>query len=324
MLICPKFYGLSIKKRFSCFYHTPVMLEECCNFLNVERDKVYVDCTIGGGGHTKKILELGGRVIGIDHDPEAISHSKKMLSNYISSNQLDILHTNFRFINEAIKNSNLWPQNYSDDQRIADGVLMDLGVSSHQINESQRGFSFSNNGILDMRMNNEQLNKELNALSILNEWDVDSIANILYQFGDEGKSKQIAREIVFSRPLSTTFDLVQAISRITPQKNLTKTLAKCFQAIRIKINDELGALEYALTRVHDSLRLNGRLVVISYHSLEDKRVKNMIKFGSLDKELCLSNPWCDLTKKAVVPSTSEITANRRARSAKMRVAVRIH
>ena len=162
-----------------------------------------------------------------------------------------------------------------------DGVLMDLGISSHQIDEASRGFAFGSEGPLDMRMASGESSGSLTAATIVNKWDVDSLANVLYEYGDETRSRQISREIVSARPHSTTFDVKKAICRVTSYKRQSATLARCFQALRIVVNDELGALDDALNSMHRCVVPGGRLVALSYHSLEDRRVKQLIRYGSV-------------------------------------------
>ena len=310
-------------------YHLPVMLNECCDNLSIKEGGVYVDCTMGGGGHTKAILERGGNVIGLDQDPDAIAKTSATLSKYIESGNLEIIQTNFRFIEDAVKSSKLAAKTES---KLVDGVLMDLGISSHQIDEPSRGFSFGADGPLDMRMGQGVGDSgSLTAASIVNEWDLTTIANVLYQFGEETRSRQIAREIVASRPVNTTGELEKIISRITMFKKRPQTLARCFQALRIAVNDEMSALIEALSTVQNCVRPGGRLVILSYHSLEDRKVKQLIRDGkiginddsnnNIDNNIIL--PWQPIFKRAQIPSEDEINRNRRARSAKLRVAERV-
>lgn len=170
-------------------YHTPVMLKECCDNLNVTNGSIFIDCTMGGGGHSRAIISRGGRVVGIDQDPDAVKKASELLRSHIEDNKFEIIQSNFRHIQEVIKSSKFLNGN------LADGILMDLGISSYQINESTRGFAFGSNGPLDMRMSKESGGK-LTASTIVNEWDVTRIADVLYQYGDEVRSRQIAREIV--------------------------------------------------------------------------------------------------------------------------------
>lgn len=334
-------------------YHVPVMKEECCTHLKITPGGVYVDCTLGGGGHTKAILERGGKVIGLDQDPDAIARASAMLSKYIERGDCEIMQTNFRNIKKAIINSTLAGAD-TNKGGLVDGVLMDLGVSSFQINEGTRGFSISQDGPLDMRMNKGQTTnigdddnsagadqeitwrgkRVISAQEILNTWDTAAIADVLYNYGDETRSRILAREIVAARPLNTTADLVRVISSRTSFKERPKTLARCFQALRIVVNDEIGALEDALSGMHECLRDGGAFVVMSYHSLEDRRVKQLFRTGSLFRDdgelgeeegraITTSNPWEVQFKGAIGPSDAEVEANRRARSAKLRAAVRV-
>ena len=320
-------------------YHVPVMRDECCRYLLAgpfEEKGVFVDCTVGGGGHTKAILERGGKVIGFDQDPEALAETSRKLSVYIESGQLELVHTNFRNIANAVRESKLAKENGG----VCNGILMDLGVSSHQINEPRRGFAFAADGPLDMRMgggrnlgtdvkNGEPWrSSSLTAATICNEFMEDDIANILYNYGDETRSRKLAREIVAMRPISTTKELVEILSRVTPFKERTKILARCFQALRIAVNDEMGALDKALEDAHKIIRPGGRLVVLSYHSLEDRRVKRLIKTGKTKsdyshKAISYCSPWNSVFKKVQTPTQHEIEKNSRARSAKLRVAERI-
>ena len=370
-------------------YHLPVLLSECCDNLmsstsnlNDNINGLYIDCTMGGGGHSLEILSRGGKVIGIDQDPDAILESSIKLKDYIDLGKMEIHKSNFRNIKNIVYKSKLAQNNNNK----VDGILMDLGISSHQIDEASRGFAFSQNGPLDMRMNykdnenyidnssnnnnnnnnnnNEESSSVLDANTIVNTWSEDMLSFILKNYGDEPRAKKIAREIIASRPISTTFELEDIISRITYHKYRTKTLARCFQAIRIQVNDEMGALEEALHACADVVAPGGRLVVMSYHSLEDKRVKSLMKTGSCDGSSSKNNnihhyannynnkdgsfmtqqlhenqyeiknihshssssspelPWVSLYKKALIPSSDEIDGNSRARSAKLRVAVR--
>lgn len=277
-------------------YHVPVMLQECMEYLNVTPGKVYLDGTLGGGGHTHEILKRGGKVIALDQDPDAIQQSSQLLSSYLQNGSLEIHQTNFRNMPHVIAQHSRLAQGQP-----IDGVLLDLGVSSFQINEYTRGFAFGGDGPLDMRMNKGVIHSQpqvitsattsssstqssvntLTAAEILNHWTEDEIADILYHYGEETKSRRIARAIVNERPLRTTCQLESAISQITSFKERPKTLARCFQALRIKVNDELGALEETLQFMHQCLRPKGRLVIMSYHSLEDRRVKHYLKSGML-------------------------------------------
>jgi len=308
---------------------------------------LYVDCTLGGGGHTRAILERGGLVVGLDQDEDAIAHTSSQLQSYIDDNKFEIIKSNFRHMHNVIKHKSKLA---AASNGFVDGILMDLGVSSHQINEASRGFAFGADGPLDMRMGRSS---DLKATNIINSMEVNDLADILYKYGEEQKSRQIAREIVSARPLNSTQELAAAISRITSFKERPKTLARCFQAIRIHVNDEVGALDDALSSAHELLRPGGRLVVMSYHSLEDRLVKNLFfrqassaqststaggttqsaagiasqsAAGSTTQSAVVANPmlnpWIPLFKRAVTPSEQEIESNRRSRSAKLRAAER--
>ncbi len=331
-------------KRQGYDYHIPVMKEECLQFLAIKPGAIYVDCTMGGGGHTKAILERGGKVIGLDQDPDAVKATSRLLEKFITDGQFEIIQINFRHIKKALQQSRI-----ANGQPI-DGILMDLGISSYQIDEASRGFSFGGDGPLDMRMHQGSIDsnligtdRALTAGKIVNEWNTEDIANILYHYGDETRSRVIAREIVANRPLNSTSSLVALISRLTSFKERPKTLARCFQALRIAVNDELGALEQALTDSCDCLKIGGRLVVISYHSLEDRRVKRLIRNGSIDptnlnisanqdededdgetNSSNVNNPWQAVSRRALKPTQVEIESNRRSRSARLRVAERIN
>jgi len=322
-------------------YHIPVMLNECCDNLNIVQDGLYIDGTLGGGGHTEEILRRGGKVIGIDQDIDAITETSNRLSHFIEEGRLEIIQTNFRYLPMVLKTSRL------AGDRLADGILLDLGVSSYQINSPWRGFAFGADGPLDMRMGKDLDSQiaPLTASKIINEWDATRIANIIFQYGEEPRSRAIAREIIASRPILTTGELVNVISRITFAKYRSKTLARCFQALRIVVNDELGALDQILTSAHDCVRPGGRLVVMSYHSLEDRKVKQTFKNAGNDamsdtneaigknlhseiysitsKDSCTPKIWKALHKRAILPSDVEIKLNRRSRSAKLRIAERI-
>jgi 16S rRNA (cytosine1402-N4)-methyltransferase len=337
-------------------YHVPVMLNECLDYLNVEKDKIYVDCTLGGGGHTGEILKRGGKVIGIDQDPDAVSAVSNTLKSFIEEGRLEIIQSNFRFLKTALSVSKLLSDERKQRKRV-DGILLDLGISSYQINEPSRGFSYSASGPLDMRMNKgtvstletakrktgEEPDQVRSAFEVINYWDAEALANVLYQYGEETRSRKIAREIISARPLNTTEDLEKVISKIIPFKERPKVLSRCFQALRIYVNDELTALDKVLTDVGDCLEIGGRLVVMSYHSLEDRRVKQFMKMVRSEKSKKFSAEdimeyindkaskkvdekqvlWKVLTKKSVTPSEEEVRINYRSRSARLRAAMRI-
>ncbi len=327
-------------KKHGYDYHIPVMKDECMQYLAIKEGGIYVDCTMGGGGHTRAILERGGRVIGLDQDPDAVMTATVFLQDFITKGQLEVIPINFRNIKEALCRSI-----FAKGQPI-DGVLIDLGISSYQIDEASRGFSFGADGPLDMRMHQGMVDntligsdRSLTAAKIVNEWNQDDIANILFHYGDETRSRVIAREIVANRPIHTTGALMTLISRVTSFKDRHKTLARCFQALRIVVNDELGALDQVLMDAKDCVKIGGRLVVISYHSLEDRRVKRLMRNGILgssfedSREVDVGGDesdegvanmiWKPVVRKAIKPTTEEVEKNRRSRSARLRVAERI-
>eukprot|EP01039_Chlorochromonas_danica_P010269 gene10270-11365_t len=340
-------------KDYGSSYHIPVMKDECLHYLKIEPDQVYVDCTLGGGGHTEAILDKGGKVIAIDQDPDAIQASSQRLKHYLDNGRLEIHRANFRSICQVVANSTLAQQ----QDHLVDGVLMDLGISSYQIDAASRGFSFGGDGPLDMRMHKGNMidriyagpaptSAKLTAATIVNEWSEEDIANVLYYYGEETRSRRLARAITAGRPYETTDQLQQVIGRQVSFNDRPKTLAKCFQALRIVVNDEINALEEALQTVQLCLRPGGRLVVLSYHSLEDRRVKSLMKTGQVRGEdhdfdafsnvarRLMAKPsqvqledagqvWRLVEKKPLGPSPQEIERNSRSRSAKLRVAEKI-
>jgi 16S rRNA (cytosine1402-N4)-methyltransferase len=368
-------------------YHKPVMKAECLHYLDIQPGRVYVDCTLGGGGHSLAILQKGGLVIGIDQDKDAIIKAQSVCEDYIKSGAMEIHHANFRQINQVIANSMLLQQQLQKQKNLqsnsksasassgthacVDGVLMDLGVSSYQIDEASRGFAFSQEGPLDMRMyrntttsnsvNDLDLATEteiLTAADIVNTYNTKDLADIFLKYGDETNSKAISRQIVLNRPLYTTTNLEQIISSVTPWKRRAATLARCFQALRIIVNKEMLVLDEALTKMHEIIKPGGRLVVMSYHSLEDRRIKNCLrnqlkmtndnvnvnvnyndndgegdvyddsveikkkKKGKKGSKKNNNHVWELLMKKCICPTEEEIKQNSRARSAKLRAAIK--
>ncbi|MBO1436420.1 16S rRNA (cytosine(1402)-N(4))-methyltransferase RsmH [Meiothermus sp. CFH 77666] len=275
--------------------HTSVLYHEALDWLAVQPGGVYVDATLGGAGHTQGILERGGRVIAFDQDPEAIARAQALgLAN------LTLIEANFRELVPELEKRGL---------RQVDGILADLGVSSFHFDDARRGFSYQQEGPLDMRMGAGALT----AAEVVNTYPEEDIADILYRYGEEPRSRRIARFIVENRPITTTTQLAEVIRRATGYREAGHPARKSFQALRIYVNDELGALEALLRGAEEVLKPGGRLVVISFHSLEDRLVKHFLRDSTLLKPL---------TKKPIIPSESEQRANPRARSAKMRVAER--
>lgn len=305
-------------------YHTPVLLEEALSFLITSTRGVYVDATLGGGGHAEAILHrLGpeGKLVGIDADEDAIAFASNRLIGF--QNRFVPRKGNFRDIRSTVSE---WRA-----EGIV-GVLFDLGVSSYQLNEPTKGFSFRSESLLDMRMNRSQ---SLNARAVVNEYDEHDLANILWTYGEEHHARKIARAIALARsikPLESGKDLMRIVEGVVGERFLTKTLARVFQAIRIEVNGELESLKTGLADAIDILMPGGRLAVISYHSLEDRIVKETMKNAAATADSKVSkflpptslNPRLSiLTGKFVGPKDSEIRANPRARSAKLRVAEKL-
>ena len=296
-------------------YHKPVLLTESVDALVSNPDGVYVDVTFGGGGHSREILSRlseKGRLFSFDQDSDA-------LNNAIEDPRFTLINQNFRFL----ENSLLM---YGVVQ--VDGVLGDLGVSSHQFDKAERGFSIRSDAPLDMRMNKMQ---DIDAYKVVNEYDQEALADIFYYYGELREARKLAREIVNKRKsadIKTTEDLKKVFSYVPAHKS-NKFFAQVFQAIRIEVNQELDALKEMLMQSSNVLKKNGRLVIISYHSLEDRLVKKFLKNGMFEGE-----PERDVYgnyqkvfelpyRKAVVPTDEEIEDNSRARSAKMRVGIKL-
>tara|TARA_A100001037_G_scaffold166320_1_gene149597 strand:- start:207 stop:1103 length:897 start_codon:yes stop_codon:yes gene_type:complete len=298
------------------------MVPEILKYLEVSSGGRYIDCTLGEGGHTKSLLEAsnpGGEVLGIDADHEAIEVSKNRLEEY--GERFIYENSNFKNIKKIAMKSKFVP---------CHGILFDLGVSSLQLDKESRGFSFRRKAPLDMRFS---INQTLTAQDVLNTFSESEISDILYQYGEERQSRKIAKLIIENRPLSNADELSDLIKKNIRQTNYKiNPSTKTFQALRIYINEELNSLSQALEQSLEILGVGGRMAVISYHSLEDRIVKNFFKKES-KYCICPPNiPECDcghfpklkiITKKPVSPSQSEIEANKRSRSAKLRVVERI-
>ena len=298
-------------------YHTSVLLDESVTALVDSIDGVYADATFGGGGHTAEILSRlsnNGRVLAFDRDEDAIK-------NKPDDSRLTLIRNNFRFIHNYV----LY-EGYHDG---IDGVIADLGVSSHQFDTAERGFSFRYDAPLDMRMNTTA---GMTAADLVNTWDEAEIARIMKLYGEVDNSRKIAQLICKAReknPIVTTADLTKAIETALPKFAEHKFLAKVYQALRIEVNQEMKSLEKFLSGAAASLKPGGRLVVITYHSLEDRMVKNFIKAGNIDGEMQKdffgnqTAPLKAVNKKPILPREEEIAANTRARSAKLRVAIKL-
>ena len=293
-------------------YHIPVLLAESVSALVTNPEGIYADATFGGGGHTAAVLSrlnAGGRVIAFDRDIDAIQNAP-------ADPRLTLIHNNFRFI-----------ENYARHYDVLfDGILADLGVSSHQFDTAERGFSFRyEEAPLDMRMNQEAT---LTAEEVANNYDEEALERILRLYGEVDGARNMARLIIQARPLHTTGDLDRAVGKMLPKGAEHKVLAKLYQALRIEVNQEMRSLEKFLDGAARSLKPGGRLVVITYHSLEDRMVKNFIKTGNVDgivqQDLYgrAHTPLEAVNRKPIVPEENEIAGNTRARSAKLRIAER--
>ena len=297
-------------------YHNPVLLDECISGLNIKPEGVYVDATFGGGGHSESILSKlnGGKLFAFDQD-------NSVKDNSLSDPGFKLINANFRYIKNFLRKEGV---------KNIDGLLADLGVSSHQFDVAERGFSIRLEGELDMRMD---VDADLSAKNIINDYSEERLADIFYKYGELRNSRRIAREIVNTRKVSsinTTVELVDVISSMTPERYRNKFLARVFQAIRIEVNDEISALQEMLLSAQELLNPKGRLVILSYHSLEDRLVKNLIKKGNFEGRMekdFFGNPikkLKEINNKVIMASSSEIKNNSRARSAKLRIAEKIN
>ena len=296
-------------------YHIPVLLESAVNELDIQPSGTYCDLTFGGGGHSRHILsKLGakGRLYSFDQDRDT-------LLNAPDDERFNYVESNFRFLRSALRLRGV-------DK--VDGILADLGVSSHHFDEVGRGFSFRGEGPLDMRMNQRG---GRTAADVVNTYDADSLARVLKEYGELDTTWKIASCIERARekePITTTAQLVEAVRPCTPKRDESKFLTKLFQALRIEVNGEMEALKMALEQSLKVLRPGGRLVVISYHSLEDRLVKNFMRSGNFEGKIeqdffgRQQTPFDVVSRKAIVPSQEEVERNPRSRSAKMRVAIK--
>ena len=293
-------------------YHNPVLLDESIQGLNINPSGVYVDATFGGGGHSKLILKNldKGKLFAFDQDEDA-------QKNLIKENRFKLITANFRYIKNFLKLEGVLK---------IDGLLADLGVSSYQFDIAERGFSIRYDGELDMRMNPNSL---FSAKDLVNQYDQESLEKILYNYGELRNSKGLAKKIVSARDkkqITSTTQLVNLVSDMVPVNKRSQFLARIFQAIRIEVNDEINALEEMLTDAISMLKKGGRLAVISYHSLEDRIVKNLFKTGNVEGKLhkdFFGNQITEIiqvNKKVIVPKDSEVLKNTRSRSAKLRIA----
>jgi len=296
-------------------FHNPVLLNEAIQGLKISPNGVYVDATFGGGGHSKSILEMlnkEGRLLSFDQDEDTYE-------NKINDSRFKFISANFNHLSQYLK--------YYGVESV-DGVLADFGVSSHHFDTASRGFSIRKKGRLDMRMNQ---NQKLDAHYVINNYEEIDLNNLFFNYGEVRNSKKISKQILSSREkrvINTTSDLVELLKPLTPFRYQKKFLAQIFQAIRIEVNNEIEVLKSFLEQATKSLKTGGRIVCISYHSLEDRCVKRYIQFGNFegkDEKDLYGNSLRVLRKigKVVVPSEKEIIMNKRARSAKMRIAEKI-
>lgn len=295
--------------------HKSVLLIESINGLNIKPDGTYIDCTLGYAGHSGEILkrlETEGFLFAFDQDEEAVNFSYDKLSKI--GNNFKIFHNNFRNIKECITDK-------------VDGILFDLGVSSPQLDDASRGFSFHKDAPLDMRMDKRQ---ELDAYKVVNTYPLEKLIDILYIYGEEVNAKSIAKGIISNRPINTTLELADVIKENVPisYRKKSNPCRKTFQAIRIEVNSELSILEKSLMDAFSLLKPNGRMCVITFHSLEDRIVKNVFKKLCSDDINSKNLPVVPLemrakakliTKKPIIPSGNELELNNRSRSAKLRI-----
>ncbi|WML38997.1 16S rRNA (cytosine(1402)-N(4))-methyltransferase RsmH [Neobacillus sp. OS1-2] len=309
------------------FEHTTVLLKEAVDGLNIKPDGIYVDCTLGGAGHSSRILSklgAGGKLYAFDQDETAIAHAKEKLAEY--GDQLVIIKSNFLYLKDELESLGI---------NHVDGVLYDLGVSSPQLDTPERGFSYHHDAPLDMRMDNDA---DVSAYDVINHWSYEDLVRIFFRYGEEKFSKQIARKIEAARevnPIETTFELVELIKDGIPAPARRKgghPAKRIFQAVRIAVNDELAVFEKSLNQAIDLLKPEGRISVITFHSLEDRICKAAFKKASETPQLPKGLPIIPdeykpelklVSRKPILPSEEELEHNNRARSAKLRIAEKL-
>ncbi len=297
-------------------YHIPVLLKESIDGLNIKPNGIYVDVTFGGGGHSKEILsrlDKNGKLFGFDQDEEAYK-------NVLDDDRFVFVRSNFRYLSNFLQ--------YYHVEKV-DGILADLGVSSHHFDDEDRGFSFRYDSQLDMRMNRSA---KQTAADILNNYDEKELSNLFFQYGELRMARKIASAIVNARqkkPLTTVNDFLEIMERFTIRDRERKVLAQAFQALRIEVNQELDALSEMLQQSVERLAQGGRISVISYHSLEDRIVKNFFRSGNIEGKIekdFYGNPLTSLkviNRKVIIPEEEEQRLNPRSRSAKLRIAEKI-
>lgn len=316
------FGGLDAAEEDAGSYHTPVLEQEVVTALAPMPGKLMLDGTLGGGGHTRQLLAHGTDVLALDQDPEALAWATQRLAG--DADHLVTLRANFASFPEILEEAGVGP--------VLDGILLDLGVSSHQLDAAERGFSFLRDGPLDMRMDPAG---PICAADLVNTWPEEELARIFYEYGDEKASRRVAKAIIrrrVERPIETTSDLAALVATVIPKRGPASPATRVFQALRIAVNNEMGALESALESAHHWLKPGGRLAVITFHSLEDRMVKQFFRRHS-DVEIDRPewpaprpNPDCHyrlITRKGITASPEEISRNPRSRSAKLRVVERL-
>lgn len=308
------------------FHHVSVLLNECIEGLNIKENGIYVDGTLGGAGHSSEIVKRlkAGRLIGIDQDTDAINAATKRLEPY--KDRVTLVHDNFSNVKAVFAQLGI---------EKADGFLLDIGVSSHQLDEAERGFSYMQDAPLDMRMNSES---DFSAYNVVNEYSEDELNNVIFKYGEERWAKRIAQFIVEARkqkPIETTFELVDIIKKAVPKgarKDGPHPAKRTFQAIRIEVNGELEILEKTIDDMTELLNPGGRLCIITFHSLEDRIVKNAFRKQEnpctcppeFPVCVCGKKPLAKvITRKPILPSEEELEENHRSRSAKLRILERI-
>ena len=311
------------------FHHVTVLLHETIDYLDVKPDGIYVDATLGGAGHSEYLLSKlssKGHLYAFDQDAAAIEHAKKRLASYVEKGMVTFIQDNFRYLKLRLGELGV---------EEIDGICYDLGVSSPQLDERERGFSYKQDAPLDMRMNRHA---SLSAYQVVNDYDYHDLVRIFFKYGEDKFSKQIARKIEQARqvkPIETTTELADIIKSAKPAKELKKKghpAKQIFQAIRIEVNDELGAADESIQQAIDLLAVDGRISVITFHSLEDRLTKQLFKEAStveVPKGLPFIpddlKPKLELVhRKPILPSVEELKQNNRAHSAKLRVARKVH
>lgn len=305
---------ITMTKNDTYYEHQPVLLEESVEYLITDSQGIYIDATLGGGGHSQALLshlDSNAQLIGIDQDDEALSAANARIGQ---DNRFSSIKGNFGYLTRLLS-----PELHGE----ISGILLDLGVSTHQIKEADRGFTFQKEGPLDMRMSNL---RGITAYQVVNEYSYEELRDVIYHYGEERLSREIASEIIDRRPIKTTTELRDAVEAVVYGKHQIKSVARVFQGIRIEVNRELDMLRQVLDQSLELLKTDGRIVAISYHSLEDRIVKRFFRAGNHKGEIekdFYGNPLSpieEISGGIIRPSEEEVEQNPAARSAKMRVA----